>query len=127
MGSQPLRILLAEDNAVNQKVTARMLKRLGHATDVAVNGLEALHAMERQSYDIILMDIQMPEMDGLEATKIIRSRWPNGPNIIAFTAYALEYSRDVCLKAGMDDYISKPVKIDDLAKMLSKYQIGQED
>ncbi len=127
MGGQSLRILLAEDNAVNQKVTARMLKRLGHEIDVAINGLEALHAMEQKPYDVILMDIQMPEMDGLEATKIIRSRWPNGPNIIAFTAYALEYSREVCLKAGMDDYISKPVKIDELAKTLSKYQPDQID
>ncbi len=120
--SQPLRILLAEDNPVNRKVFQSMLKRLGYPVDVASNGLEALQALERQSYNIILMDIQMPEMDGLEATRVIRRRWPkDGPNIIAITAYAPEYSREMCLGAGMDDYINKPVQIGDLANMISKY------
>lgn len=113
---QPLRILLAEDNPVNRKVFQSMLKRLGYPVDVAANGLEALQALERQSYSIILMDIQMPEMDGLEATKIIRRRWPKDRlGIIAITAYAPEYSKEMCLDAGMDDYINKPVQIGEMA------------
>ncbi|MGA9098633.1 MAG: response regulator [Methanotrichaceae archaeon] len=120
--SEPLCILLAEDNPVNQKVTQRMLRHLGYNSDVAANGLEALRAMENQFYNIILMDIQMPEMDGIEATKIIRQRWSEGPKIIAITAYALDYSREMCLEAGMDDYIAKPVKMGELADVLRKHQ-----
>lgn len=97
-----------------------MLKRLGYPVDVADNGLEALEALERQSYNIIFMDIQMPEMDGLETTRTIR-RWlpaEEQPRIIAVTAYALDYSREMCLEAGMDDYIAKPVQIEELAEVL---------
>ncbi len=115
-------ILLAEDNASNQKVILQMLKRLGYRTDVVANGIEACQALERQNYDIVLMDVRMPEMDGLEATRTIRQRWPlNGPKVIAITAHALEGDRDKCLSAGMDDYITKPVKMDELAEVLKKY------
>ncbi|MFB3765845.1 MAG: ATP-binding protein [Methanotrichaceae archaeon] len=120
---QALNILLAEDNMVNQMVMLRMLKKIGHRADIAANGLEVLKALERSSYDIILMDIQMPEMDGLEATRIIRQRWPDRkPKIIAITAYALNGDRERCLEAGMDDYISKPVQCSDLANVLNSHQ-----
>ncbi len=94
-----------------------MLKKIGYRADVACNGLEVLRALERQPYDVILMDIQMPEMDGLEAARSIRKRWPASkqPKIIAITAYAMEGDQKMCLDAGMDDYISKPVKMDELA------------
>jgi PAS domain S-box-containing protein len=117
-----LHILLAEDNLVNQRVTLRMLSKLGFRADVAANGLEVLQALKRQVYDIVLMDVLMPEMDGLETTKEIRQRWSNkGPKIIAMTASALKGDREMCLNAGMDNYISKPVRIEDLAKVLRKY------
>lgn len=117
-------ILLAEDNPVNQKIAQRMLKRLGYPVDVAANGIEALQALEHKSYSLILMDIQMPEMDGLEATRIIRKRLPENeqPRIIAVTAHALDYSREMCLDAGMDDYIAKPIHKDELAEVLSRYR-----
>ena len=119
----PLRLLLAEDNEVNQKVTLRMLNKLGIRADIAANGLEVLQALERQPYDIVLMDIQMPEMDGLEAAKFIRQRWPGeeSPHIIALTAHALEGDRQRCLDAGMNDYISKPMRIEELIGALCKY------
>ena len=113
-----LRILLAEDNVTNQKVTLRMLNKLGYKGDVAANGLEVLQALERQTYDVVLMDVQMPEMDGLEATKVIRQRWPEGPRIIAMTASALKGDREICLSAGMDSYISKPTKMEGLRAAL---------
>jgi CheY-like chemotaxis protein len=102
-----------------------MLKKLGYKADIAANGIEALQALERQHYDVVLMDIKMPEMDGLEATRIIRQRWPNGPKIIALTAYALEGDREKCLEAGMDGYIAKPVKKEDLAEVLEKYGVNK--
>lgn len=119
----PLRLLLAEDNEVNQRVTLRMLNKLGIRADIAANGLEVLQALERQPYDIVLMDIQMPEMDGLEAAKFIRQRWPGegSPHIIALTAHALEGDRQRCLDAGMNDYISKPMRIEELMGALCKY------
>ena len=117
------RVLLAEDNVSNQKVTMTMLKRLGYEADVAANGIEALQALEHRQYDIVLMDLRMPEMDGLEATREIRSRWPDKRlMIIAITAFALQGDRERCLAAGMDDYISKPVRMNELAKLLGKYQ-----
>ncbi len=114
-----LRILLAEDNVSGQKVAIQMLKRFGYRADVVSNGIEVLQALERQPYDVVLMDLRMPEMDGLQATRIIRQRWPdNGPKIIAITAYALQGDREKCIEAGMDDYISKPIKMNELAAIL---------
>jgi CheY-like chemotaxis protein len=109
-----LRILLAEDNEINRIVALKMLEKIGYRADVAANGLEVLQALERQYYDVILMDVQMPEMDGLEAAQKIRTLWPNGPKIVAITAYALGGDKERCLEAGMDDYISKPVKLEEL-------------
>ena len=106
----PLRILLAEDNAVNQKLALRLLERMGYRADVAENGLAAISAVEGSTYDVILMDVQMPELDGLEATRRIRRRWPGGrPRIVAMTANAMDGDREACLAAGMDDYIAKPI------------------
>lgn len=109
-----LQILLAEDNTVNQMVTQKMLNKLGYRADVAANGIEVLRALEQKAYDVILMDLQMPEMDGLEATRIIRRRWPDKLRIIAMTASALVGDREMCLAAGMDGYISKPVTFEEL-------------
>jgi CheY-like chemotaxis protein len=118
----PLRILLAEDNPINQKVTLRMLKKLGFSADLAENGIEVLQALQRQPYDVVLMDVQMPDMDGIEAAKAIRQRWPaNRPGIIAVTAYALEGDRERYLESGMDDYIAKPIQIEKLKAVLGKY------
>lgn len=118
-----LKILLAEDNVSNQKVVLQMLKRLGYRADIAANGIEVLQALERQPYDLVLMDLRMPEMSGLEATSIIRQRWPDmGPSIIAVTAYALDGDREKCLDAGMDGYISKPIRIEDLSEQLSNIE-----
>lgn len=115
-----LKILLAEDNVSSQKVALQMLKHLGYRADVAANGIEVLQALERQPYDLVFMDVRMPEMNGLEATSIIRQRWPDrGPSIIAITAYALEGDREKCLDAGMDGYIKKPIRIEDLLEQLS--------
>ena len=109
------RILLAEDEPSNRKVTMLMLGHLGYRADAVANGIEALQAMENQTYDVVLMDVKMPEMDGLEATRIIRQRWPNnGPRIIAITAYALKGDREKCLEAGMDGYLAKPIWLDEL-------------
>jgi CheY-like chemotaxis protein len=118
----PLRILLAEDNAVNQKVALLLLERLGYRADVAWNGLEALAALERQPYDVVLMDIQMPELDGLDASRRICERWPAGarPRIIAMTANAMPEDREACVAAGMDDYVAKPIRPDDLAEALRR-------
>jgi len=117
----PLRILLAEDNDVNQMVILKMLAKLGYQAELAINGLAVLEALEHKAYDLILMDIQMPEMDGLEASKKIRARFPDCPKIIALTAYALEGDMEKCLAAGMDDYISKPVRLEELRTKLVKW------
>jgi CheY-like chemotaxis protein len=117
-----LSILLAEDNLVNQMVTQRMLSKLGCRADIASNGIEVLRALERQSYDIVIMDVLMPEMDGLEATREIRLRWPeSGLKIIVMTASVLKGDRETCLAAGMDDYISKPTKLVELKSALESY------
>jgi CheY-like chemotaxis protein/HPt (histidine-containing phosphotransfer) domain-containing protein len=117
----PLRLLLAEDNAVNQKLALRLLQQMGYRADVAANGLEAIAAVERQPYDVILMDVQMPEMDGLEATRQIVRRWPGRgarPRIIAMTANAMPGDREMCLAAGMDDYLTKPIRVEALVSAL---------
>ncbi len=118
----PLHILIAEDLVVNQKMIVLMLERMGYHPDVASNGLEVLEALQRQPYDVVLMDVQMPEMDGLEATRRIRlegTPWQQ-PRIIAMTANAMKGDKEACLEAGMDDYISKPVRVDELIAVLSK-------
>jgi CheY-like chemotaxis protein/HPt (histidine-containing phosphotransfer) domain-containing protein len=123
MGQQcPLRILLTEDDATNQKLALRILGRLGYEADVAGNGLEALQALKRQVYDVVLMDVQMPEMDGLEATRQLRKKFPEmrQPRVIAITANAMQGDREMCLAAGMDDYVSKPIRIEELVESLSK-------
>ncbi|MEM9214805.1 MAG: response regulator [Cyanobacteria bacterium P01_F01_bin.150] len=116
--SYPLRILLADDNRVNQKVAIRLLEKLGYRTDVAANGLEVIAALERQTYDVVLMDLQMPEMDGMDATKHILKTFTQSPYIVAVTASVLDSDRQKCLKAGMHDYVCKPFRIDDLARVL---------
>ena len=116
----PLRILLAEDNTVNQILGIRLLDRLGYRADIAANGFEALDALRRQPYDVVLMDVQMPDMDGLEATRKIVGEWSSQkrPRIIAMTANAMQGDREMCLEAGMDDYISKPIQTEKLITAL---------
>jgi CheY-like chemotaxis protein len=116
------RILLAEDNAINQKVALQLLARLGYRADVAANGLEVLKALELRPYDVVLMDVQMPEMDGFEASRRICRHWPRErrPRIIAMTANAMQGDREACLAAGMDDYIAKPVQLSDLESALRR-------
>jgi PAS domain S-box-containing protein len=118
----PLRVLLAEDNPVNQKVALGLLDRLGYKADLAVNGKQAVAKVEQQPYDLILMDLQMPEMDGLEASRLIRSRLPAArqPKIIALTANAMQGDRELCLAAGMDDYVAKPVKLAEIAAAIRR-------
>jgi signal transduction histidine kinase/HPt (histidine-containing phosphotransfer) domain-containing protein len=112
----PLRLLLADDNPINQKVGLSVLQKLGYRAEVVNNGKEVLKAMEQRRYDLVFLDIQMPEMDGLEAARQIRLRWPreNGPFIVAMTGNALAGDREKCLEAGMDDYITKPMRIGEL-------------
>jgi CheY-like chemotaxis protein len=118
----PLRILLAEDILVNQKLVLRLLEQMGYRADVASNGIEAVQSVERQPYDVVLMDVQMPEMDGLEASRRICAKWPRGqrPTIIAMTANAMQGDREMCLEAGMDDYVSKPIRTDELINALMR-------
>ncbi len=118
----PLRILLAEDNAVNQKLALLLLEPMGYRADVVGNGLEAIQALRRQPYDVVLMDVQMPEMDGLEASRRICQLWPREqrPRIIAMTANAMQEDRETALAAGMDDYVSKPIRSEELITALSQ-------
>ena len=117
-----LRILVAEDNVVNQKLALRLLAQMGYRADVAANGLEAIAAVERQSYDLVLMDVQMPEMDGFEASRELTRRWAadRRPRIVAMTANALQGDRELCLAAGMDDYVSKPIRVEELVAALER-------
>ncbi len=119
-------ILLAEDNPVNQKVALRVLKHLGYQADVVGNGKEVIKAIADKSYDLIFMDIQMPEMDGLEATQYIRSQEKESQlppiAIVAITANATHDDQYTCRKAGMNDYISKPIQIEELRKILQRYE-----
>jgi len=118
----PLRILLVEDNAMNRRLATILLDRMGYTADVATNGLEAIQALERGTYDVVLMDIQMPELDGLEATRRIRARWPDDarPRIVALTANAMAEDRAATVEAGMDDYLSKPIRPDELTEALRR-------
>ncbi|NJP06962.1 MAG: response regulator [Chloroflexaceae bacterium] len=118
----PLHILLAEDNLLNQKVAQRYLERLGYTADIASNGYEVLTALRQRSYDVVLMDVQMPEMDGMEATQHIRQQWPayEQPTIIAMTAHVMQGDRERFLAVGMDDYIGKPVRIEELIETLQR-------
>ena len=120
----PLQILLAEDNRVNQKIAINILKKLGYLADIAANGLEVLDALKLRKYDIILMDMQMPEMDGLAATMKINEQFLPAeiPYIIAVTANGMESDRKLCFDAGMNDYLSKPIRIQELIEVLGKYQ-----
>ena len=104
---------------MNQKLALRILQQMGYRADLASNGIEAIESVERQTYDVILMDVQMPEMDGLEATRRIVQRWPDKrPRIVAMTANAMQGDREECLAAGMDDYVTKPIRVDVLVDAL---------
>jgi CheY-like chemotaxis protein/HPt (histidine-containing phosphotransfer) domain-containing protein len=125
----PLRVLLTDDNLINQKVASRLLQQMGYQADIAKNGLEAIRALERQPYDLILMDVQMPEMDGLEATRRIRQRQqePSAPPhfkqpilIVAMTANVMQGDREKCVAAGMDDYLPKPIRPEALQAMIER-------
>jgi CheY-like chemotaxis protein len=118
----PLRILLAEDDVVNQKMAVRLLERLGYRLDAVGNGLEVLEALRRQPYDVVLMDVQMPEMDGLEATRCILSTWTSNerPWLIALTAGAMKENREECKAAGLDDFLTKPMNMRELEMALER-------
>jgi CheY-like chemotaxis protein len=118
----PLHILIAEDNPVNQKLAERVLHKLGYEPTVAVNGVDALDKINHNHFDLVLMDVQMPEMDGLEATRNIRLQQNKfQPIIIAMTANAMQGDREACIVAGMNDYISKPIKLEELVFLLEKW------
>jgi len=117
----PMNILIAEDNIVNQKLASRILEKMGYDPDIAINGHDALNAMTVKKYDMILMDVQMPEMDGLEATRFIRENMEYQPVIVAMTANAMPEDKELCLKSGMDDYLSKPMKIADMMDILERW------
>jgi CheY-like chemotaxis protein len=119
--SADLRVLLAEDNAVNQKLALRLLERMGLRADVVGDGAAAIAAVEGGAYDVVLMDVQMPEVDGLEATRQIRARFPDRPiRIVGLTANAMAGDREACLAAGMDDYVSKPIRPDELETAIAR-------
>jgi CheY-like chemotaxis protein len=117
----PFRILIAEDNPVNQKLAQRVLMKLGYLPDIAENGIKALEMLESTDYDLIFMDVQMPEMDGYEATRQIRKQNRQNPIIIAMTANAMQGDKETCLNAGMDDYVSKPIKLEDLIEVIESW------
>jgi PAS domain S-box-containing protein len=120
-GGAPLQVLVADDNAVNQQLALALLEKMGYRADVATNGAEVLEALARRPYDVVLMDVEMPVMDGLEASRRINQEWPAGqrPRIIAMTANAMQGDRETCLAAGMDDYLSKPIRREELAAALA--------
>jgi CheY-like chemotaxis protein len=125
----PLQILLCDDNAINQKVASRLLQQVGYKSDITTNGREALEALERRHYDLIFMDVMMPEMDGLEATRLIRERQKRGTHsnyqsriiIVAMTAQAMQGDREKCLAAGMDDYLAKPIRLADIRSVIERW------
>lgn len=120
----PMQILIAEDNLINQHVVNQMLKKLGYQADIVNNGREAVDALSRKDYDLILMDMQMPEMDGLEATRVIRQHYGKQTVVIALTANTMPGDREECLKSGMNDYISKPLKTNELVEKLEKWAVN---
>ena len=124
----PLRILLAEDNVVNQKLALRLLHQMGYRADLASNGIEAVESVQRQNYDVVLMDVQMPEMDGLEASRQINARLkPNArPRIVAMTANAMQGDREMCIAAGMDDYLTKPIRVERLVEALNQVPVRKD-
>jgi CheY-like chemotaxis protein len=120
---RPLRILLAEDSSTNQRLAVGLLSKLGHTTTVANNGQEAVTALEREPFDLVLMDVQMPEMDGYQATAVIRTREAGKHKhtpIVAMTAHAMKGDREECLAAGMDGYISKPIRMAELEAVIGE-------
>ena len=123
----PLRLLVADDNAINQMVGLMLLNRLGYAADVAGNGVEVLNALDGKVYDLIFLDVRMPEMDGYEAARRIGAKWAGDaaarPRIIAMTGNAMQGERERCLEAGMDDYISKPVRIEELKALIKRWGV----
>jgi two-component system, sensor histidine kinase and response regulator len=127
--SQSLRILLVEDNVVNQRIASTLLEKRGHHVVVAVNGHKALKALEGESYDLVLMDVQMPEMDGMEATARIREMeklTDRHQLVVALTAHAMKGDAERCLSAGMDDYLTKPIRPQELDDLLNKYMASKE-
>ncbi|KAF0178892.1 MAG: multi-sensor hybrid histidine kinase [Limisphaerales bacterium] len=124
----PLRLLLADDNIINQKVGVKMLQRLGYRPEVAANGVEVLKLLEQQPFDLIFLDVQMPEMDGFEAARRIHAQWPDQrrPRLVAMTGNALEGDREKCLEAGMDDYVAKPVRITELQAVIERWGLERQ-
>ncbi len=116
-----INIIIAEDDPLNQMIAIKMLNKLGCHADVASNGKEVLQALENQIYDLVLMDIQMPEMDGIEAIRIIRRSWSPGPKIIVVTALALDLCHDLCYEVGADDLLAKPLKKDELKAAIERH------
>ena len=127
--ARPLRILLAEDNPVNQRLARLLLEKQGHGVAVAANGAEALEAVGREVFDLVLMDVQMPVMDGLECTRAIRERERGTARrlpVVAMTAHALRADRERCLESGMDGYVSKPVRVRELSEAIERYAATSE-
>jgi CheY-like chemotaxis protein len=120
----PLKILVAEDNLVNQKLILRILNKLGYEPELVENGMEVLEKIKLKTFDVILMDIQMPEMDGLEATSAVRKLLVKQPFIIAMTANAMSEDKEICFNAGMDDYLAKPMKLQELIDVLKRAEIA---
>jgi CheY-like chemotaxis protein len=123
----PLHILIAEDNLINQQLAVKILNRLGYKPEVASNGEEVLEIVSLDKFDLILMDVEMTGMDGLEATRMIRLCLESQPIIVAMTANAMQGDREICLQSGMDDYLSKPVALEDLVRILEKWALVIKD
>ena len=125
----PISILIAEDNPINQKLLTHILQKNGYQPDLASNGLEVLQSVRRQKYDLIFMDVQMPEMDGYEATRQLAKRYAKKerPIIVAVTANALKGDKELCEEAGMDDYIMKPIRVDELKRVIEKFFSKKND
>ncbi len=119
-------IIIAEDDPVNQRITQLMLRKLGLHAESADNGLEVLQALERQHYDVVLMDIQMPELDGIEAMKIIRKRWPTGPRIIVITDCDSKTYKGPCIDAGADEFLPKPIMVNELKKAIEHCKTAEK-